>query len=165
MSVWRSYDSDVLASRYYHQTYDSPAMASRTSQAFGLLLEFEDAVFPMNPIISPAEIRIAISNMHHSHEDAALVYAFAAVTINLTRTSWAENGDIAAQMTDLMQRCLVSHRRVEYNTITIMKDGTLSELPISIKRIMMCIFLEISMMGFKRIERSFVILREAISMI
>ncbi|CAM1508692.1 Fc.00g055400.m01.CDS01 [Cosmosporella sp. VM-42] len=148
---------------------NSPLSESSTEYApeffFGLLLDFEDVVYPMNPIISPAEIRTAISNMCYSHEDTALVYAFAAVTINLTRTSWALHGDIAAQMTDLMQRCLVSHRRIEFNTITITKDGTLSEMPVSIKRIMTCIFLEISIMGFKRIERSFFILREAISLI
>lgn len=41
----------------------------------------------------------------------------------------------------------------------------LEEHPITIKRIVTCIFLEISMMAFKRFERSFVILREAITMI
>ncbi|KAK7431282.1 hypothetical protein QQZ08_002053 [Neonectria magnoliae] len=142
----------------------SPSNTDYTVDFFlDLLPEFEQVVYPVNPIIPPSEMRLAIHNMHQSHEDAALVYAFAAVTINLTQTSWTLHGDIAAQMTDLMHHTLASHRQADLAGVA--HDGRLSELPVTVKRIMTCIFLEISMLAFKRIERSFTILREAISMI
>ncbi|KPM40723.1 hypothetical protein AK830_g5810 [Neonectria ditissima] len=142
----------------------SPSSSDYTLDFFlDLLPEFEQVVYPVNPIITPAEMRLAIQNMHQSHEDAALVYAFATVTINLTQTSWTLHGDIAAQMTDLMHHTLASHRQADLAGCA--HDGHLSELPVTVKRIMTCIFLEISMMAFKRVERSFTILREAISMI
>ncbi|KAF7557175.1 hypothetical protein G7Z17_g950 [Cylindrodendrum hubeiense] len=129
----------------------------------GLVPDFEQVVYPVNPIISPAEMRIAIQNMHLSHEDAALVYAFAAVTINLTHTSWLQHGDTALQMTDLMHHSLASHRQADLDGAV--HDGVVGELTITVKRATTCIFLEISMMAFKCVDRSFTILREAIAMI
>lgn len=128
-----------------------------------LLPEFETVVYPVNPIISPDEMGAAIRNMQNSHEDSALVYSFAAVTINLTRTSWTLHGDIAAQITDLVRHSLASHRQLD--VCEVANDGTLNELKITLKRAMTCVFLEICHMSFKRLERSFVVLREAISML
>ncbi|KAH0593244.1 hypothetical protein MHUMG1_08966 [Metarhizium humberi] len=133
----------------------------------GLLPEFEELVYPVNPVLTPAEIRTAIHNMHSNFEDAALVHAYASVTINLTKTSWTMNGiDIASQMTTLMQYCLWAHRKAEmaregdgYN------GGLQGEMPITVKRIMTCIWLEICLMAFKRFDRSYTILQEAISMV
>jgi hypothetical protein len=128
-----------------------------------LISPYEEHVYPVNPIITPDEIRAAVMNRHQNNEDAALAYAFAAVTANLTKTSWTLDGDLITLMTDLMQKSLESHRRADFGFND--PSGMLSELPISVKRIMTCIFLEITMMAFKRFDRSFAILREAISMI
>ncbi|KAH7161107.1 putative C6 transcription factor [Dactylonectria macrodidyma] len=129
----------------------------------GLVDDFERVVYPFNPVISPAEMRVAIENMHVSHQDAALVYSFAAVTINLTHTSWVVRGETAAQMTDLMHHAMTSHRQADL--AGIVHDGVVGELSITVKRAVTCIFLEISMMAFKCIDRCFSILREAIGMV
>ncbi|PHH91609.1 hypothetical protein CDD83_11013 [Cordyceps sp. RAO-2017] len=124
----------------------------------GLLPDFEHRVYPVNPVLTPAEIRDAITNMHSSCEDAALVHAFGAVTINLTRTSWTLHGDVAAQMTSLLQHSLSAHRKAG-------AQGMHCEMPVTVRRIMTCIFNEISFMAFRRFDRAFAVLREAITMI
>lgn len=153
-----------------------------------LVPDFENLVYPVNPVITPDEIRAAVTTMDTNFEDAALVYAFAAVTINLTQTSWHLNGDVAAQMTDLMQRSLEAHRRADIalvtSDLTITTNNSsassppdpsapamvtkpaiiMGDLPVTVKRAMTCIFLEISFMAFKLFDRSFTILREAISL-
>ncbi|KHO00452.1 Zn(2)-C6 fungal-type DNA-binding domain protein [Metarhizium album ARSEF 1941] len=133
----------------------------------GLLPEFEQLVYPVNPVLTPAEMRTAIHNMHSNFEDAALVHAYASVTINLTKTSWTMNGvGIASQMATLMQYCFWAHRKAEMAMESDGYTGGLqSEMPITVKRIMTCVWLEISLMAFKRFDRSYTILREAISMV
>lgn len=133
----------------------------------GLLTEFEDLVYPVNPVLTPAEVRACIHNMHDDYEDAALVHAYAAVTVNLTKTSWTKNGcDVANQMTTLMQYSFWAHRKAEMAKEGDGYAGGLQgELPVTVKRIMTCIWLEICLMAFKRFDRSFMILREAISMV
>ncbi|OAQ60504.1 C6 transcription factor [Pochonia chlamydosporia 170] len=159
---------------------DNPTSSPRSEQPFtiggcgfshdfflGLLPEFEDLVYPVNPVLTPTEIRTAIYNMHNNYEDAALVHAYATVTINLTKTSWTMNGcDVASQMTTLMQYCLWAHRKAEMGRESDGYTGGLQgEMPVTVKRIMTCIWLEISLMAFKRFDRSYTILREAISMV
>lgn len=151
-------------------TPTSPPMSSQEAYdpAFfhSLIPSYSSLVYPVNPIIHPDEIRSAIGTMHTCLEDAALVYGFAAVTINLTQTSWTLNGDVAAQMTDLMQRSLAAHRMADLGAQGVLRPGmVLGELPVTVKRIMTCIFLEISMMAFRLFQRSFAILREAIALV
>ncbi|KAF4435202.1 hypothetical protein F53441_13557 [Fusarium austroafricanum] len=124
-----------------------------------LVLDYERVVFPVNPIILPSEIVTAIERMDQTFEDTALIYAFAAVTINLTQTSWDADGDAQAKITDLMNLSFKAHRQAE------MVTGVLGRLPVTVKRIMTCIFLEICLMAFKRFDRSLMVLREAITMI
>lgn len=133
----------------------------------GLLPEFEELVYPVNPVLTPTEIRSAIHNMHNDYEDAALVHAYAAVTINLTKTSWTMNGcDVASQMTALIQYCLWAHRKAELGRESDgYAGGLLGEMPVTVKRIMTCIWIEICLMAFKRFDRSYTILREAITMV
>ncbi|KAG9253817.1 uncharacterized protein F5Z01DRAFT_623077 [Emericellopsis atlantica] len=153
---------------------NAPSPASSTGTAIEytpaffqrLLPDYESAVYPLSPIITTDEMRAAIDTMGSSHEDAALVYGFAAVTINLTQISWTTlNGDVATQMTDLIQRCLASHRLADLGGVTRRHGMTnIAELPVTVKRVMTCIFMEISMMAFRLFERSFAILREAIAL-
>ncbi|KAI9163687.1 putative sucrose utilization protein SUC1 [Paramyrothecium foliicola] len=128
-----------------------------------LIPDYEAHVYPVNPLVTSEEIRASFRNLHGSDEDAALAYAFAAVTTNLTKTSWTMEGNLVLQITDLVQRSLRAHRRAELGVCDL--SGALGELPVSVKRITTCIFLEITFMAFKRLDRSFAILREAISMI
>lgn len=130
-----------------------------------LLPDFEQVVYPVNPVITPDEIRASVAAMHSSHEDAALIYACAAVTINLEQTSWSLNGDAAALMMDLMQRSLIAHRKADLNLNPATQPPRLGELSTTVKRVITCVFLQVSMNTFKLFNRSFVILREAISMI
>lgn len=132
---------------------------SYTSEFFlNLVPSFDEVVFPVNPIILPSDIVLAIENMHASPEDAALVYAFGALTINLTQTTWGLHNDVISRISDLMNLSFRAHREVEIADLT-------SKLPVSLKRAMTCIFLEICFMAFKRYDRAFASLREAIAMI
>ncbi|KAL2133059.1 hypothetical protein VTI74DRAFT_2963 [Chaetomium olivicolor] len=130
-----------------------------------LLPEYEQLVYPVNPVVTPDEMRTAIANMHASYEDAALVHAFGAVTINLTQTSWTLHGDVAAQMTSLIQHSLWAHRKADMGHETTDARYLQCEMPLSVKRVMVGIWNEISLMAFKRFDRSLASLREAITMV
>ncbi|KND92748.1 hypothetical protein TOPH_02782 [Tolypocladium ophioglossoides CBS 100239] len=136
-----------------------PAPAERKPGVRGRLL-----VYPVNPVVTPDELRAAIANMHADYEDAALVHAFGAVTINLTQTSWTLHGDIAAQMDSLVQYSLWAHHKAQLASGGDV-HGLQGEMPVTVKHIMTCVFNEISLMAFKRCDRSFAVLREAIAMI
>ncbi|KAG5949893.1 hypothetical protein E4U53_005665 [Claviceps sorghi] len=151
----------------YDHSYTIAGCGFSAEYFLGLLPEFEELVYPVNPVLTSAELRVSIHNMHRDYEDAALVHAFAAVTINLTKTSWTRNGcDVATQMNTLMQYCFWAHRKAETGGERDGYGGGLqAEIPVTVKRIMTCIWLEVSLMAFKRYDRSFTILREAISMV
>jgi hypothetical protein len=129
----------------------------------GFLPSFETLVYPFSPAFSPSDITEAISTMHDSPEDLALVYSYAAVTTFLSRTPELNRGEGWPQFTELVRHGLQAHQYAGLKA-----EGTESwtdNLPTSLKRIMTCIYLEISMMGFKRLEHSFSLIREAISLI
>ena len=146
----------------------------RASFLLDLVPDFEKLIYPMNPVITPGEIRAAILTMDADHEDAALSYAFAAATISATRTSCHHGKDGTIQMMELIQLSLEAHRRADVisppSSSTRVKraaehtEVVLGELPVSVKRIMTCLFLEISYIALKLFDRSFTILREAISL-
>jgi hypothetical protein len=125
--------------------------------------KFKELVYPLNPIIAPEEIRAAITTMQDNMENVALVCSFAAVTISLTQISWRLHDDVAAQIAILIQHSLKAHRWVDLAPVG--NDGMLGGLPVTINRIVTCIFLEMAMIGLKRLDRSFAMLREAITMI
>jgi hypothetical protein len=132
---------------------------------YSLFPEFEKVVYPVNPIISADEIRESIDNMHSSDENAALAYAFGGVTINLARTSSSATDDVRAKVTDLVRRSLAAHRRADVPTIPGGQGGlAMGELPVSVKRIMTCVYLEICAMSMRQHARSFSMIREAIAM-
>lgn len=132
-----------------------------------LMPDYEQRVYPVNPVLTPDEMRAAIANMHNDHEDAALVHAFGAVTINLTHTSWAihgPHGDVASQMTSLIQLSMNARSKADMCGHT---DGAYlrCEMPLTVKRVMAGIWNECSLMAFKRFDRSFASLRESICML
>ena len=99
------------------------------------------------------------------YENAALVFAYGAVTINLTRTSWHLQGDVATQMKHLLQKAWTAHRLVDVDGLHHGSSRIFDRMHVSLKRIATCIFMEISLMAFKCHDRAFAILREAISML
>lgn len=128
-----------------------------------LLPAFEVLVYPFSPAVSPADMAATIDAMDENLEDAALAYAFGAATTFLTATSPTMHGDIASRVSDLLRCSLEAHKRVD---LRLDDRGRLDEdWPVSVKRIMTCIYLEISMMPFKLFDRSFHFIREAITMI
>ncbi|KAM0417281.1 hypothetical protein ACHAPT_012722 [Fusarium lateritium] len=145
-------------------SYSGPTSEVYTSGFFtALLSEFEKVVYPFSPAVTPDDMVAAISMMHSSPEDAALVYAFGAVTTFLSQTADQSHGSVAAQINDLIYHGLEAHHRAGLGTSV---TGRLDEfLPVSIKRIMTCIYLEIATMGLSRLDRSFAFIREAISMV
>ncbi|KAE8363783.1 hypothetical protein BDV27DRAFT_158484 [Aspergillus caelatus] len=129
-----------------------------------LLPQFSHFVYPLNPIISPDEIRQSIASMHITADDEALVYAFAAVTINRTQAYSTLHGSFAGLMANLIRHSLKAYREGEINGYD-WEGGGLGHLPVNIKRVMTCIFLGICMIPFGQFDRSFFILREAITII
>lgn len=142
---------------------DSPASSSATAYTpdffTRLLPRFEELVLPVNPIISVDEIRAAIAGMHASCEDAALVWSFASVTTFLARASETMRDSEATRVDDLLQRGLEAHRQAD------LEVAVGEEHPATVKRIVTCIFLEVSMMAFRRFERSFAILSEGVALL
>ncbi|KAL1892656.1 hypothetical protein Sste5346_006942 [Sporothrix stenoceras] len=168
----------------------APSLASFSPAFFfDLLPAFEQLVYPFNPVICPDDLYHAIHAMDDSVEDRALVFAFAAATVFLAadETSNAmlspsvvpSPGRRAArtQVETLVQHSLDAHKRLDSlhglggakdngdNEDDGMRTAVAEEPPVTIKRIVTCIFLEISMMGFRNYTRSFSLLREAITML
>ncbi|KAK4154061.1 C6 transcription factor [Chaetomidium leptoderma] len=149
-----------------HSELTPPIGGGGYSQDFfmRMLPEYEQLVYPVNPVVTPDEMRAAITNMHASYEDAALVHAFGAITINLTQTSWTMHGDIATQMTSLVHYSLWAHRMADMGRDTS-SHYLQCELPMTVKRGMIGLWNECSLMAFKRFDRSFSSLRESITLI
>lgn len=162
----------------------SPASFSSASFSsaffFDLLPAFEQSVYPFNPVICPDDIYHAIQVMDSSVEDCALVFAFAAATLFLaaepsdaTSSVSPARRTIRTQIDTLIQKSLNAHKRLDDLHRVVGDeddDGTTEfmvaeEPPVTIKRIVTCIFLEIAMMAFRNYTRSFSLLREAISML
>ncbi|KIW36032.1 uncharacterized protein PV06_11665 [Exophiala oligosperma] len=131
---------------------------------FNLLPQFSEFVYPLNPIISPQEMRQAIQTMDSDKEDEALVYAFAAMTINRTRSSWTLHGEVAILITDLIRCSMRAYRAVDFEAANLQTD-TLGPLAVTIKRILTCIFLSVCLATLGQLDRSFAILREGITML
>ncbi|KAM0246034.1 hypothetical protein ACHAP5_005005 [Fusarium lateritium] len=142
-------------------TYIPTSIGSKYPPDFFLSLvpDYERVVFPVNPIILPSEIVTAIEGMDRSFENTAMVYGFAASTINLSRVSWDIDGDILAQITDLANLGFKAHKQAE------LESGLQNKLTVNIKRIVTCIFLENCFFRFKRFDRALAMLREASAMI
>lgn len=122
---------------------------------------YEQHVYPVNPVITTAELQAAIENMHADIEDCAFVYATAAIAINLTGVV-RNNADITTELATLLRLARRAHFQAE---LAGDAGPVIGELSTTLKRIMTCIFIEICMMAYKRWDRSFLILREAIALV
>ncbi|KAL4876548.1 hypothetical protein BJY04DRAFT_223027 [Aspergillus karnatakaensis] len=145
---------------HYHASSISSALTLQPSPVtffLDLLPHFTQFVYPLNPIIPPREIQNSITSMNNNADDAALVYASAAVTINRRHTYLTSHAEFAGLMTDLISRSLKAFREGG--------DCVLGPLPVNIKRVMTCIFLGICMTPFGQLDRCFAIVREGITML
>ncbi|KAJ0124841.1 hypothetical protein J7T55_006184 [Diaporthe amygdali] len=153
--------------------------ANYTADYFlALIPDFENYTYPVNPIITSEQIRLSIDLASTNATHAALVYSFAAVTINLTMTQQQHTHKLSIdfinsnefgmptttseRIHDLMNHSLRARQRAM--PVDAFSDDLLSDKLIEI-RIATCIFLEICWMAFKKHEQAFLILREAIAMI
>lgn len=137
---------------------------------------YNEEIYPVNPVFTRDEMRASIQNMNNDLQDRALAYALGATTINLTQTLLTTATDTLTEIATLMSLAIQAHRQAEVlhdNSTAWTSDGAgpsaasvkFGELPVNFKRIMTTVFLEICMMAFKRWDRSFMLLREAITMI
>ncbi|KAL7894435.1 hypothetical protein HDV64DRAFT_271709 [Trichoderma sp. TUCIM 5745] len=143
----------------------APAWDARTFTTgffIGMLAKYEEQVYPGSPIITSYEVRQSIGGMHADLDDAAFVYAVAAVTIHLTTPT--VQGEAGAKMTELIRLSLGAYRRAQ-----AMIDDVHSARPMDVRttfrRIMTCVFLAVAMMAFGRLDRCFAMLREALTMV
>lgn len=153
--------------------------ANYTTEYFlALIPDFESYTYPVNPIITPEQICASIDLMSTNPTRAALVYSFAAVTINLTMTqqqhthklsiNFISSNELGMPITtserihDLMNHSLRAKGRA---APTDALSDKFSSNELIETRIVTCIFLEICWMAFKKPEQAFLILREAITLI
>lgn len=115
-------------------------------------------VYPFSPIITEAEVRTSIQKMDTEREHAAFIYAFTAVTLDLTRSSQAapanpSNAPTSTQITDLMRQSVEAQQPLVIG------------LRPSILRATTSIFIQMCAMSLGHYDLGFFYLREAISMI
>ncbi len=136
----------------------SPRAPPSQDAAFftALIPSYDEFAYPVNPIITSFEILESIRLMREDPGHAALVFAFAAVTINLTETSWTQHGDISARIQDLMARSVAAKQQA---CVVDVKSIAMAV----VRRAMTCIFLEICNLAYKRCEQGYLLLQEAIS--
>ncbi|OCL11724.1 hypothetical protein AOQ84DRAFT_422513 [Glonium stellatum] len=111
-------------------------------------------VYPVNPVVSEAEIRACIHQIDADRDAASFVYAFAAVTINLTRTDSIQSApDVRDQISALLSRSF------EFRTTMVFESQP------TVLKLMGSIFIEICLMALRKFNLAFFYLREAISMV
>jgi len=119
-----------------------------------LIPDYLAFVYPVNPVITDAEIRACVQQINSNREAASFLYAFAAVTINLTRSDLIQFApDIQDQIGGLVNRCL------EFG------DPMGVESQPTMLKVMSNIFIEICLMGLSKLRHGFFYLRQAISLL
>src|SRR5215469_16335662 len=121
-----------------------------------LIPDYLAYVYPVNPVITEDEIRNCVEQMGTSSEAASFIYAFAAVTTNLTKTVISSNvPDLREQTSHLVTRALEHREPLSFENVT----------QPWLFRIMTSIFLEICFMDLQKTNLGFYYLRDAISLI
>ena len=119
-----------------------------------LIQDYLAFVYPVNPVITESEIHTCVQQINSNREAASFLYAFAAVTINLTRSDLIQFvPDIQNQISGLVNRCL------EFG------DPMGVESQPTLLKVMTNIFIEICLMGLSKPRLGFYYLRQAISLL
>lgn len=139
---------------------DSPSTSAAASPPqdsmffSNFLHDYEVSVYPVNPVMTVDDVQSSINEMHTDQEARAFVYAFVAVTINLTGYSTeSPSSDTLAQ--------------VDYwsNEAARARGPNLPSTRATVRRIMTVQFLHICLMGLSNQDMAFYYLRESIAMI
>ncbi|KAF1992563.1 hypothetical protein K402DRAFT_399653 [Aulographum hederae CBS 113979] len=120
-----------------------------------LLSDYEESVYPPNPIILASDVADKIHRMDHDldQESLAFVYAFAGVTLNLTFIGPKHTRDISKRITSLITEAIR------------LRGPVFPGQPISIQRIMISFFLHNCLMTLRDKDTAFYYMREAIALI
>lgn len=129
----------------YHLVFDAEYFAP-------LLNDYSDCVFPFLPIIPGAQFRSLVSKAEFNREDAALVHALTAVTINMTRVrSWHRNNE-------------PDQIKILYTRALELRGMIMPESPITIENTMIPLLVSICLFAKRsNIKMGFYFLREAIA--
>lgn len=119
----------------------------------GLLPDYEVSVYPVNPILTVAEVEASIDEMHHDKEARAFVYAYTALTINLTRCGPDAAPDTLSQVEFWSTEAARTHGIMMFHEKA------------TVRRIMTAQFLHICLMGLRNRDMAFYYLRESLTMI
>lgn len=151
--------------------------SSEFPQSFftALVDPYDEYIYCVSPVVTAAEIRAAIANMHHDPYDFMLVHAFGAVTVNLTQPKWTYDPLEEARLKRLLDIAMSARGMLSTACFVsgggggggggagTVKSGVRPMLAESF--IMATIFIEMSLMAFRRHDEAFLMLREAISLI
>lgn len=113
-----------------------------------------ECVYPMSPIVTEAEARDMILHMSDSPESASFVYIFAAVTLNLSRSDFAQDDPAKRERIATLLTRSLEHRQL-FNLDS--KPG--------ITALVTSLFTQICCIGLRRLDLGFLYLREAISLL
>ncbi|OJJ45237.1 hypothetical protein ASPZODRAFT_152933 [Penicilliopsis zonata CBS 506.65] len=120
-----------------------------------LLPEYERYVYPMSPVVTASEIHAMILKMDSERETASFVYAFAAVTLNLT-------------CSEPMQRVPATRERIASlltRALEYRSPFGLESPPASIVTVMQSVFMQMCFVSLRKLDTGFLYLREAISLL
>lgn len=139
---------------------------------FSLLPAYQETAYPVNPIITSSEIAAAIGLMHKDPGKAAIVYAMAAVTLNLSYPRFQHQREMAARIQDLTVRSVAARRQATAymeRAEDVFGGGTRphnrrQRQSSALDAIMTLIFHEISFMTFNKEDLAVLALREAIAL-
>ncbi|KAJ6189179.1 hypothetical protein N7519_004087 [Penicillium mononematosum] len=157
ISKYKSADTKPTTLTPHLSTPAPPALLQLpTSYYESLLPAYMSYVYPFSPIITESEVRTSISKMSTEREHAAFIYAFTAVTLDLTRSSQTTKStpqSASAQVTELMRQSVETQQPL-----------VIGFRP-SILRATTSIFIQMCAMSLGHYDLGFFHLREAISMI
>ncbi|KFY11048.1 hypothetical protein V491_07356 [Pseudogymnoascus sp. VKM F-3775] len=112
------------------------------------------SVYPVSPVITESEVRHCIERIGSDRDGTSFLYAYAAVTINLSRIDTVQFApDIREQIGDLLTKSF-EHRGLL----------GLNEQP-TMLRVMSSLFIEMCLMGLRKPDLAFTYLRETISLL
>jgi hypothetical protein len=116
-----------------------------------LIPDYVNGVYPVNPVIAAEDIQDHVGMFEIDRESTSFLYAFAAVTINLTRTRDAN--ETKEQILHLLDRAIGQIDPMRLNTRP------------SVFKLMRSIFIEVCLLGMGKPTLAFSYLRDAISML
>jgi len=117
------------------------------------LEDYELFVYPFHPIITPAEAKAAITEIQHSLEARAFVYALVAVTINLASGNSNSGSNISVQ---------VDHWITEAIKV---QASVLTKGDFTVRRIITVQWMHVCLMGLRQFDLAFYYLRQSVSMV